>query len=122
VIEVIKVRILDRCEFCDGEAYIFVSEDVDAHGETFDWCRPCEACNGSENRVKLVNFREFADLLERANLFEPDYAALAQERPNLREALISEITMWKVFHIVASKDCIPQPSYKLTRSNNPCRQ
>ncbi len=24
----IKVRILDRCEFCDGEAYVFVSEDV----------------------------------------------------------------------------------------------
>jgi len=31
-----KVRILDRCEFCDGEAYIFVCEDVDVRGETFD--------------------------------------------------------------------------------------
>jgi hypothetical protein len=27
----IKVRILDRCEFCDGEAYVFVCEDVDAN-------------------------------------------------------------------------------------------
>jgi len=27
-----KVRILDRCEFCDGEAYIYVCEDVDAGG------------------------------------------------------------------------------------------
>jgi hypothetical protein len=27
----IKVRILDRWEFCDGEAYIFDYEDVDMH-------------------------------------------------------------------------------------------
>ena len=23
-----KVRILDRCEYCDGQAYVFVCEDV----------------------------------------------------------------------------------------------
>jgi hypothetical protein len=38
----IKVRILDRDEFCDGEAYILVYEDVDARGETFDRYRPYE--------------------------------------------------------------------------------
>jgi hypothetical protein len=38
----IKVQILDRCEFCDGEAYIFDYEDVDARGETYDRYRPCE--------------------------------------------------------------------------------
>jgi hypothetical protein len=32
----IKVRILDRREFCDGEAYIYVCEDVDARGDKFD--------------------------------------------------------------------------------------
>ena len=32
----IKVRILDRCEFCDGEAYIFDYEDVDARGDAYD--------------------------------------------------------------------------------------
>ncbi len=40
-----KVRILDCCEFCDGEAYVFVCEDVDARGETFDRYRPCEMCH-----------------------------------------------------------------------------
>ena len=45
-----KVRILDRCEFCDGEAYVFVCEDVDARGETFDRYRPCDMCNGSGNK------------------------------------------------------------------------
>jgi len=38
----IKVRILDFCEFCDGEAYIFVCEDVDANGQTFDRYHPYE--------------------------------------------------------------------------------
>ena len=49
-----KVRILDRCEFCDGEAYIFVCEDVDSRGETYDRYRPCEVCQGSGNREKWV--------------------------------------------------------------------
>jgi hypothetical protein len=43
----IKVRILDRCEFCDGEEYIVVCEDVDARGELIDRYRPCEMCQGS---------------------------------------------------------------------------
>jgi len=38
----IKVRILDRCEFYNGEAYVFVSEDVDSRGDTFDHYRPCD--------------------------------------------------------------------------------
>ena len=62
----IKVRILDRCEFCDGEAYIFDCEDVDSRGETYDRYQPCEMCHGSGNRARWVSLREFADLLERA--------------------------------------------------------
>ena len=62
----IKVRILDRCEFCDGEAYIFIHEDVDARGETFDRYRPCEMCHCSGNRAKWVGLRELSYLLERA--------------------------------------------------------
>jgi hypothetical protein len=37
----IKVCILDRCEFFEGEAYIFVREDVDLRGESFDRYRHC---------------------------------------------------------------------------------
>ena len=77
----IKVRILDRCEFCDGEAYIFDRQDVDSRGETYDRYRPCEMCNGSGNLAKWVSLREFADLLERATSFEPDHTALAKEQP-----------------------------------------
>ncbi len=66
----IQVRILDRCEFCDGEAYVFDYEDVDARGETFDRYRPCEMCHGSGNRAKWVGLRELSDLLERAIAME----------------------------------------------------
>ena len=31
-----KIRILDRSEHCDGEAYVFVCEDGDGIGQTFD--------------------------------------------------------------------------------------
>jgi len=77
----IKVRILDRCEFCDGEAYLFVSEDVDANGDTFDRYRPCEMCHGSGNRVKWVGLRELSDLMERFIALEPDYLELARDKP-----------------------------------------
>ncbi|MCJ7521276.1 MAG: hypothetical protein MUP21_03560 [Dehalococcoidia bacterium] len=76
-----KVRILDRCEFCDGEAYVFLCEDVDARGETYDRYRPCEMCHGSGNQAKWVSLREFADLLERTTSFEPYCVSLAQEKP-----------------------------------------
>ena len=76
-----KVHILDRCEYCDGEAYIFECEDIDASGEVYARYRPCKMCNGSGNRSRWIDLREFADLLERATSFEPDYAALAQEQP-----------------------------------------
>ena len=77
----IKVRILDRCEFCEGEAYIYDFRDVDVHGEAYDRYRPCEMCNGSGNQARWISLREFADLLERATSFEPDHAALAKEQP-----------------------------------------
>jgi hypothetical protein len=67
-----KVRILDCCEFCDGEAYVFVCEDVDARGETFDRYRPCEMCHGSGNRAKWVGLRESTDVINRAMSLEPN--------------------------------------------------
>jgi hypothetical protein len=81
VSKMMKVRILDRCEFCDGEAYIFDYQNVDSRGETYDRYRPCEMCHGSGNQAKWVGLRELADLLERATSFEPDYLDLAKEQP-----------------------------------------
>ena len=77
----IKVRLLDRCEYCDGDAYIFVCEDVDVRGETFVRYRPCEMCHGSGNRATWVSLKDLADLLERAVSMKPDYLELAREKP-----------------------------------------
>ena len=77
----IKVRILDRCEFCNGEAYIFDYQDVDSRAETYDRYRPCEMCNGSGNRVNWINQQDFSELLDRVTSIEPDYADLSKERP-----------------------------------------
>jgi RecJ-like exonuclease len=73
-----KVRILDQCEFCDGEAYFFVCEDVDANGQTFDRYRPCEMCHGSGNRAKWLGLREFADKLENVFTTEIDFQEFIQ--------------------------------------------
>ena len=77
----IKVRILDRCESCDGEAYIFDYEDVDSRGEIYDRYRPCEECHGSGNQASWISLREFSNLIERAIAMEPDYLELAREKP-----------------------------------------
>jgi hypothetical protein len=51
----IKVRILDCCEFCGGETYVFVCEDVDAIGETFERL---------DTVVLLMNFSQEIDLYQ----------------------------------------------------------
>ena len=76
-----KVQILARCEFCDGEAYIYDCQDVDTQGEEYERYRPCEMCHASGNQAKWVSLRELADLLERATSMQPDYLELAREKP-----------------------------------------
>ena len=57
----IKVRILDRCDTCEGEAYILECQDVDTRGEPYDRYRPCEMCHASiltSNFIKEdINFK-----------------------------------------------------------------
>ena len=77
----IKVRILDRCEHCEGEAYIFEYQDVDGRGETYDRYRPCEMCHGSGNQASWISLRDLSNLIERAIALEPDYLELAREKP-----------------------------------------
>ena len=48
----VKDRILDRCKFCDGEAYVFDRRDVDSRGEAYDRYRPCEMCHGNGNQAE----------------------------------------------------------------------
>jgi len=49
----IQVYILDRCEFCDGQAYIYTFEVIDSHGYPQPRYMPCAYCNGSGKQPPL---------------------------------------------------------------------
>jgi len=76
----LKVLVIDRCENCDGEAYLYASEykDVDVERPVY---QACPACKGSGEREKAISLSEFADLLDQAFSKEPDHAELAMARP-----------------------------------------
>ena len=80
----IKVHILDRCEHCEGDCYMPVGEFESYTGERYIRHEPCPQCEGVGRQAKWVSLREFADLLERATSFEPDYAALEKELPIIK--------------------------------------
>ena len=77
----IKVHILDRCEYCDGAAYLPIGEAESYAGEKYIRYEPCPQCQGSGNQSKWVSLQEFADLMERVISFEPDYQELATHKP-----------------------------------------
>ena len=77
----IKVNILDKCEFCDGEAYLPIGEAESHTGEKYIRYEPCSQCQGSGKQTKWISLRDFADLMERAISFEPDYQELASHKP-----------------------------------------
>ena len=77
----IKVHILDRCQHCDGAAYLPIGEAESYAGEKYIRYEPCPQCQGSGNQAKWASLQEFADLMERAISFEPDYQELATHKP-----------------------------------------
>lgn len=77
----IKVNILTTCEFCKGEAYLPIGEAESYTGEKYIRYEPCPQCQGSGNQAKWASLQEFADLMERAISFEPDYQEIAIHKP-----------------------------------------
>ena len=76
----LKVVVIDRCEYCDGEAYLYAGEYKDGDVERPVY-QACQACKGAGEREKAISLREIADLLDRAIAMEPDYAELAKVKP-----------------------------------------
>ena len=62
----IKVRILDTCPHCNGQAYIPVGEDTDYKGEKYIRHKPCPYCEGSGMAGKWVELAEFVLLIDQA--------------------------------------------------------
>ena len=76
----LKVLVIDRCEYCDGEAYVYAGEYKDEEDEHPVYL-PCQGCKGSGEMEKPISLRDFADLLDRATAMEPDWATLGREKP-----------------------------------------
>lgn len=76
----LKVIVIDRCDICDGEVYVYAGEYKDGDIERPVY-QACQACKGTGEREKAISLREFADLLDRAISMEPDYAELAKVKP-----------------------------------------
>ena len=77
----IKVQILTTCDFCEGDAYLPDGEAESYTGEKYTRYKPCPCCDGSGKRTKWIDLKAFAELLEKANAFEPDYQELSQHKP-----------------------------------------
>ena len=63
---IIKVKILSKCSYCNGQAYIPAGETVDTKGERYMRYFPCPKCHGSGLSGKWINLTEFQQLLEQA--------------------------------------------------------
>jgi len=76
-----KVLVFDRCEFCDGEAYVYAGERTNEEGHQSPIYLPCYMCKGSGEMEKLVSLRELQRLLDSAIDMEVDNAELAKQKP-----------------------------------------
>ena len=59
-----KVYILDRCQYCDGQAYLPVGEAVDWKGEKFTRYLPCHMCQSTGKRGRWVSLPDFLEMLK----------------------------------------------------------
>lgn len=60
---IIKVKILSKCSYCDGQAYLPSGMDEDVKGEKYMRYLPCPKCSGSGQSGKWINLTEFQSLL-----------------------------------------------------------
>ena len=62
----LKVHILVRCTYCNGQAYLPTREAVDLDGNPYMKHRPCHYCLGTGTQDRWIDLTEFASLLEDA--------------------------------------------------------
>jgi hypothetical protein len=62
--ENIKVKILSKCQDCDGQAYLPSNMGVDSRGEEYQRYLPCPKCAGSSNTEKWITLPELQKLLK----------------------------------------------------------
>lgn len=62
----IKVRVLTKCEDCNGKAYLPAGETEDLQGRLYTRFLPCPHCEGTGLAGKWVELPEFMTLLEQS--------------------------------------------------------
>ena len=60
----VKVKILSKCSYCEGKAYLPFKEDVDTKGEKYMRYLPCPGCHGSGQASKWIPLPEFQQLIQ----------------------------------------------------------
>ena len=63
----VKVKVLSKCTYCDGQAYLPSGMGVDYAGEKYQHYLPCPKCNGSGQTGKWISLPEFQKLLKEAD-------------------------------------------------------
>jgi len=61
--ETIKVKILSKCDDCDGQAYLPSAKGIDSRGEEYQRYLPCPTCKGSGQTSKWISLSELQKLL-----------------------------------------------------------
>ena len=61
-----KVRVLDKCPHCNGQAYMPAGEDVDNKGNPYTRYLPCPQCEGTGMVGRWVELVDFALMLDQA--------------------------------------------------------
>jgi hypothetical protein len=60
----VKVKVLVKCTYCDGKAYLPSGMGVDYAGEEYQRYLPCPKCHGSGQTGKWISLPEFQKLLK----------------------------------------------------------
>ena len=63
---ILKVYILSKCPYCDGEAYLLIEKCQDSKGKYYIRYAPSPACEGSGNQPKWIDLADFAKLMQQA--------------------------------------------------------
>ena len=60
----VKIKVLLKCDYCDGKAYLPFKEAVDYSGRKYMQYLPCPRCHGSGLQSKWITLAEYKQLLE----------------------------------------------------------
>ena len=71
----VKVRILTKCEHCNGKANLPVGEAINTKGETDNRHLPCPICDGTGDVGKWIDLAEFAILLKQSTCIHEHISA-----------------------------------------------